>query len=66
MQDSQAVKAGQIIIRQRGSKYAIGSGIKQGGDDTLYAKKDGIVKFSNKIKTAFDGSRRRVTVVAVL
>ncbi|MBS3903450.1 MAG: 50S ribosomal protein L27 [Anaplasmataceae bacterium] len=65
IQDGQAIKVGQIIIRQRGSKYIAGSNVKVGGDDTIYAMKNGVVKFSQKTKGSFDGSRRRVTVVAV-
>lgn len=65
LQDGQPVAAGQIIIRQRGSHYLAGTNVKSGGDDTLYAKKSGVVKFSRKTKTLFDGSRRIATVVAV-
>jgi ribosomal protein L27 len=35
-------------------------------DDTLFAGKNGTVKFSTKMKTHFDGSRKRATVVAVV
>ncbi len=66
IQDGGKVMAGQIIIRQRGSKYCAGKNILRGGDDTLYASKDGLVKFGTKMKTRFDGSRRRATVVAVV
>lgn len=65
IQDGQAVKTGQIIIRQRGTHYVPGKNIKQGADDTLFAMKDGVVTFGKKMKTRFDGSRHRVTVVAV-
>ena len=65
IQDGQKVMVGQIIIRQRGTKYLPGQNVLRADDDTLYAKKNGIIKFSNKIKTRFDGSRRRATVVAV-
>lgn len=65
LQDGQRVLVGQIIIRQRGSKYSEGKNVRRGGDDTLYAGKSGTVRFSTKTKTRFDGSRRRATVVAV-
>lgn len=65
-QDGQKVKVGEILIRQRGTKYLAGKNILKGGDDTLYAKKDGVVKFEIKTKTKFDGSKRKVTVVNVL
>ena len=65
IQDGQKAGAGQIIIRQRGSKYVEGSNVRRGGDDTLYAGKDGIVKFSTKKKIRFDGNQRYTKVVSV-
>lgn len=41
----ETVKAGNIIIRQRGTKVHPGTNVGIGDDDTLYAKKDGVVKF---------------------
>lgn len=66
IQDGSKVKIGQIIIRQRGSKYHGGKNVLRAGDDTLYAGKDGFVKFGLKTRTRFDGLRRKVTVVAVV
>jgi large subunit ribosomal protein L27 len=60
------VRAGQIIIRQRGTKFYPGTNVKQGQDDTLYAKKDGVVKFSTKKRFHFDGAKKYVKVVAVI
>ncbi|GIW65279.1 MAG: 50S ribosomal protein L27 [Candidatus Parcubacteria bacterium] len=65
-QDNQKVKVGEILIRQHGTKYIPGKNVKRSGDDTLYALKDGIVKFKVKTKINFDGSKRKVTVVDVL
>ena len=65
IQDGEPVGAGQIIIRQRGSKYLAGANVRVAGDDTLYAAKDGVVKFASKTKTRFDGNRRYVKVVQV-
>ncbi|MDO8469477.1 MAG: 50S ribosomal protein L27 [bacterium] len=59
-------KAGQIIIRQRGTKFFSGTNVAQGSDDTLYAVKPGVVKFSTKNRTRFDGTRRSVKVVSVV
>lgn len=42
------VKAGNIIIRQRGTKYHAGLEVGRGGDDTLFALKDGIVTYTSK------------------
>lgn len=44
----QAVKAGMIIVRQRGSKYHAGDGVGQGRDHTLFALKPGTVQFGKK------------------
>lgn len=43
--DGQFVTGGSIIFRQRGTKIHPGHNVGRGGDDTLYAKVDGIVKF---------------------
>lgn len=42
----QWVKAGNIIVRQRGTKFHPGNFVGKGKDDTLFAKVDGIVKFA--------------------
>ncbi len=46
--DGQFVKAGSIIIRQRGTKFHPGANVGIGSDDTLFAKADGTVKFSRR------------------
>jgi len=61
-----AVKAGEIIIRQRGAKYLAGINVRKAGDDTLYAAIGGKIKFSSKRKIRFDGSKRLATVVSVI
>ena len=48
--DGQEVTAGSIIIRQRGTKIHPGQNVGRGGDDTLFAMIDGIVKFEHKGK----------------
>ena len=63
--DGQIVKIGMIIIRQRGTKYLPGKNVKRGSDDTIYAMKDGVVKFSLKTKKLYDGSRRSAKLVNV-
>ena len=42
----QAVKAGSILIRQKGSKFTAGNFVGQGRDFTLFALKDGVVSFN--------------------
>ncbi len=64
--DGEKVLAGQIIIRQRGSRYLAGTNVKIGDDDTLYAMKPGTVKFFSRKKMRFDGSFRAAKVVKVL
>ena len=44
----QVVKAGNILIRQRGTKFHPGANVGRGGDDTLFAKADGRVVFQIK------------------
>ena len=43
--DGQVVSAGSILVRQRGTKFHPGTNVGRGGDDTLFAKVDGTVKF---------------------
>lgn len=66
IQDGQTAMVGQIIVRQRGTKYHPGKNVLRGGDDTLYAGTTGTVRFSNKKKTSFNGSAKRITTVAVV
>ena len=44
----QFVRAGNIIVRQRGTKFHPGENVGIGGDDTLFAKADGVVKFGSR------------------
>lgn len=48
--DGQFAKAGAIIYRQRGTKIFPGTNVGRGGDDTLFAKTAGIVKYEKKGK----------------
>lgn len=64
--DGSRVKIGDIVIRQRGAKYLAGAGVKRGGDDTLFALREGCVKFRNVQKTRFDGTVRRASMVEVV
>ncbi len=48
--DGQAVLAGNILVRQRGTKIHPGINVGKGGDDTLFALIDGQVKFERKGK----------------
>ena len=46
--DGQFVLAGNILVRQRGTKIHPGTNVGNGGDDTLFALEDGIVRFERK------------------
>lgn len=50
-------KAGSIIIRQRGSVILAGRGTMMGKDHTVFATKEGMVSFSQKRKTNYDGTK---------
>ena len=53
----QPVKAGMIVVRQRGTRFRAGPGAALGRDDSIFARRDGLVEF----KTS--GDRRTVSVV---
>ncbi len=55
-----------IIVRQRGTRFLAGAGTKIGKDDTIFAVREGKVKFSAKRKTRFDGSKSSVHMVSVI
>lgn len=55
--DGQLVTAGNILVRQRGTKIHPGLNVGKGGDDTLFALIDGIVKFERK-----DKKRKQVSI----
>ncbi len=54
--DGDRALAGQIIIRQRGTKVHPGANVRIGSDDTLYASIDGTVKFTKKKTPNFHGA----------
>lgn len=56
----QVVKAGNILIRQRGTKVHPGVNVGRGSDDTLFALIDGVVTFERK-----DRTRKKVSVYPV-
>ncbi len=55
----ESVIAGNIIIRQRGTKVHVGTGVGIGKDHTIYSLIDGVVKFEQK-----DKNRKKVSVYA--
>ncbi|PIU09196.1 MAG: 50S ribosomal protein L27 [Candidatus Moranbacteria bacterium CG_4_8_14_3_um_filter_34_16] len=59
------ILTGQIIVRQRGTKFLPGENVKRSEDDTLFSLKEGVVKFSNKKKRNFAGKLKSRKVVSV-
>ncbi len=55
--DGGQVTAGAILVRQRGTKFHPGTNVGRGGDDTLFATADGVVKFASR------GGRKLVDVL---
>ncbi len=66
LHDGETAKTGNIIIRQRGTKYFPGKGVRKGSDDTIYAVINGKVKFTTTKKVKYDGTRRLVKIVHVV
>ncbi|MBR3118402.1 50S ribosomal protein L27 [Oceanobacillus profundus] len=58
--DGQFVTGGSILYRQRGTKIYPGENVGRGGDDTLFAKVDGVVKFER-----YGRDRKKVSVYPV-
>ncbi len=66
LHDGEPAKPGSIIIRQRGTKFVPGKGVRIGSDDTLYAVATGTVKFTTRKKLRYDGTHRLVKIVNVV
>ena len=64
--DGQVAKAGNIIVKQRGSKFRPGINVRQGKDDTLFATETGFVKFTKKKVARFTGELKETKFVNVL
>tara|TARA_B100000029_G_scaffold303278_1_gene296103 strand:- start:908 stop:1162 length:255 start_codon:yes stop_codon:yes gene_type:complete len=56
--DGHSIKAGTILVRQRGTKVHPGENVRKGSDDTLFSLIDGKVKFSRKGK-----NQKQVSVI---
>lgn len=62
----QTAKAGSVIIRQRGTRIMAGTNVGMGKDHTLFALKEGIVKFGSKRKIGFNNKTKVKKVVNVI
>ncbi len=62
----QAANEGNILIRQRGTKYHAGKNVKRGADDTLFALTDGTVHFEERKMKAFTGKLEKRMFVHII
>ncbi len=59
------VKPGIILVRQRGSKFYAGNNVGIGGDDTLFSKVAGVVRFQSKKVKNFNNQLREKRIVHI-
>lgn len=64
--DGAQVRIGNVIVRQRGTRMLAGEGVRIGHDHTLYAIRNGVVKFGEKRKKNFDGTRTVRKIVSIV
>ncbi|MEK7661911.1 MAG: 50S ribosomal protein L27 [Patescibacteria group bacterium] len=64
--DGERAKAGSIIVRQRGTKIIPGKNTRLGKDHTIYAIKEGKVKFTSRKKIGFNNQTKVKKVVNVI
>ncbi|MEI6288070.1 MAG: 50S ribosomal protein L27 [bacterium] len=62
---SEKAKSGDIIIRQRGTRYRAGENTKVGKDDTIFATSAGVVSFNKKKVKKFTGKLEYAQIVNV-
>jgi large subunit ribosomal protein L27 len=64
--DGEFVSSGAVLVRQRGTKIHPGKNVKKGVDDTLFALVAGLVKFTSKKRTRFDGKLKMATFANIV
>lgn len=64
--DGSVTRAGQVIVRQRGTRVHAGANVRRGGDDTLYAAVSGTVKFLKKKSRNFTGALQLRTYARIV
>ena len=62
----QTARAGNILVRQRGTEIFPGINVKKGKDNTLFATLDGIIKFRNKTIKKYNGVLKKIKVIDVI
>jgi large subunit ribosomal protein L27 len=63
---SQTVRAGEILVRQRGTKFHAGVNVKRVSDDSLISTVDGVLEFIKKKVLAFNGNLKKRTFLNVV
>lgn len=66
LSDGQKAQSGSIIVRQRGTVIMAGTNVGLGKDHTLFALRDGVVKYGSRRKTSFNGQTVVKKVVSVI
>jgi large subunit ribosomal protein L27 len=64
--DGQQVRAGMVLIRQRGTKIHPGKNVRKGKDDTLYAVLSGVVRFTQRKRIRFDRSLKLTKFINII
>lgn len=62
----QVAKSGNIIVRQRGTRYRAGAHVQRGSDDTLFATAAGTVSFKKKKIKSFNGKTKEANLVSII
>jgi large subunit ribosomal protein L27 len=63
---SERVNPGEVLVRQRGTKFHSGKGTKRASDDTIVAMTSGVVEFTKRKVLAFNGNLQLRTFVSVV
>lgn len=63
--DGEKATVGNVVVRQRGTKILPGKNTRAGKDHTIFATKEGTVKFTSKRKVGYDGQVRRFKVANI-
>lgn len=66
LSDGQKAQSGSIIVRQRGTVIMAGTNVGLGKDHTIFALKDGTVKFGSRRKISFNGQTAVKKIVSVI
>mgnify|MGYP001613249539 CR=1 FL=1 len=62
----QVVRAGEVLLRQRGTKFRAGANVRRGADDTLYAAVPGKIVFQTRTVIRWNGKRHQRKILTVV